>query len=65
MTAQVSRAATAGGDDEVHLEIADDDIHIRLDFTMEQFARFITGEAHMPIEVRRFFVRNDLKKSKG
>lgn len=63
MMLQVNRTSTAMEHDEVQLELADERIHIRLAMTMEEYARVITGEAHVPVKIVRFFVRKELPKS--
>lgn len=53
---QISRTSQAGADgDEVQMEIADTKTgeHIRLAMSLLDYARILTGEAHIPVEVRR------------
>ena len=52
---QISRTAAPEGD-EMQVEISAEGNHVRLALPMEDFARIVTGEAHIPVEVRRWVV---------
>lgn len=52
---QISRTSRSDSD-EVQMEIADAKTgeHIRLAMSLLDYARILTGEAHVPVEVRRY-----------
>jgi hypothetical protein len=58
---QIGRTSKAGLDDAVQVQIVSGGLHIRLEMTLEEFGRVITGEAHVPVRVARFNVSGDGK----
>jgi len=52
---QIARTAGPEGD-EIQVEISAEGNHIRLAMPMDVLARAVTGEAHLPVEVRRWAV---------
>ena len=56
---QVCRVSRAGDGDEIQLEITNDDLHLRLALTLEEYGRFISGEGHLPARIVRFNVKGN------
>ena len=51
----ISRVSTQGKEDEIQAEIIGDDGEvIRLSMPLIDYAKIISGEAHVPVEVRRY-----------
>jgi len=51
---QASRVSTQGGDEMQWEVVGSDGEHIRLAMSLLDYSRIITGEAHIPVEVRRY-----------
>lgn len=52
---KVHMSRVSGGDvpDIIQIEFENVDCHVKLTFTMDEFARFLTGEANIPVNVGR------------